>query len=1444
MRLALRSRHICRHTVYISQTTECPVASFAVILAYHGRHVPLEELREVMGVSRDCASAADILHAAKHYGLKARAVRTEIDDLPKHGFPLIAHMNFIHFTVVEGIADGRVFLNDSASGKHDIALERFSDVFTGVALTFESTPEFRPGGTPVAPLRSMLQRFAPWKWSLVLYVLLCVVTSFPVVVAAIAAGGLVDGTMPTGRATWCLAVGMAVGLGIAFFLRELVLARAERSFVFRQTSTFLQHVLTLPFAFFNYRMPADLQTSIRSNRTLAKLVAQDIAHTIAAAIEMVILAVAIVCVQPVVGTVVASAAVVQSWILLLLGRACPRRRVTTAYREADGRAIAMFERMELQRTGGLDAENIAGQCAASANEISTAHELGELEAWAKAVPHFFMFLGGFVVLASGIFMLGHEPPAVGTLVALHILTYGLFRASVRITEFPSLYEQIDEAVNRIQEVEDIESGRSGPDVAAKPASGVLPEPALALHNVTFGYARHKPPQIEDISLVVRTRGMLGITGTSAGGKSTLAGAIAGLHRPWSGHIELDGKPLDSYSRNELARKIAWTSKTPVLFEGTLRENLTLWDDSVSDNALQDAIRDACLEDVVSERGDSLEARVSSRGANFSGGQRQRIEVARALVRNPSLVILDEAIDAIEPRLDGKILDNLRERGCTLIVITHRASTLERCEDVIKIERGRVVSGKTMPQVEDPAATRDSPFHGHRTSGSDHQNSRCTADTSHSPHVRDPQTQGALSAVFKVVADATRLAATSSDSIAVTQDEAGVLRLARQANLQARPVRLVLNNWWQRDNGPLIGFQGKDKKPIALLPQAGRPYLVCDPRDGRRRVATADLAQQIDRRAYTLHGRLSDQVTRLSQLLLAGLPLVRADIATGVLCSAAISSLALAPAVAVIAIDTISRPAALIAGFGLAALSTLLFGFVQHLAEMRVTARLKDAAHAGLWYRIYRLPVSYFRRKRAGELLRYTKAAEEYCVVLVDAVIASTTFIMPCVVVLAVVGWFTPSAAGVACLLLALPLIIAATLTAAERILEERVYNMSNSNASFLFDALRGFARLWSGNSERRVIAEWEKRLHAQVSLEEELRRRQAWRCLLKGWYPSVAIVTYAVVVVMRHPSTSSHVIGGVIWAFGVAASMLPGVIDAVVSFGQARLQRERGEPLLRTAFETSNGKRRPEMLQGAIDVRNVTFSWDPPGATTATSHSAGDNRSWSGRCRNDRTVLDNVSLRVEPGEFVALAGPSGGGKSTLLRLILGFENPHEGVVLFDDVPLVEWDLTSLRTQIGAVLQEDAIDVCTLRGNLAGTAPYGMDEIWEATRIAALDDDIRRMPMGIQTILQDDMLSSGQKQRLLIAAKVLRHPRVLFLDEATSALDDTLQRRVMANIRALGITCVFVAHRASTVLHADRVIVIDDGRVVQSGRPTALFETSGPLATLHERDQEKILAGAV
>ena len=525
----------------------------------------------------------------------------------------------------------------------------------------------------------------------------------------------------------------------------------------------------------------------------------------------------------------------------------------------------------------------------------------------------------------------------GTVVALFVLAPRLLLPLRQLLASAGGWGQIATQVRILQEALAVPADprlAQGAAAAADPPGRVAGP--LSLRGVSFGYAPRQPPLLHDVDLDVAPAEQLGIVAPSAGGNSTLAGLLVGLHRPWAGRVELAGRPLDELPPAVLARSVGWVPKAPLLFEGTVRENLSLWDPSIGEEALRAAVRDAELSDVLAQRAGGLDSPVDHRGRNLCGGQRLRLELARVLVRDPALIVVDEAFDVLELPLEEAIRANLRRRGCALVLISQRAESLRSCDRTVVLEQGTVVAenGSAVAAVAAGFQPADAP---RQVENSPPQEPDDIAPID--PWARPCR---GLAAAFRAAAAAVGEMVEVSDDAAET-----VPQLAQVTGLRVRRVRFRRGDWWRDDHGPLLALRDDDTA-VALLPQASG-YVCFDPAAGSRRRLTAADAVRLVRTAFMIYDRSWQQVRRPWDLLRQAALAARGDLALVVLTALAAALLtAVAPLAG--ASLVVHWRTAVLAGIALAAAGLLLCDAIGTAAPAlpgpRGARRVRGAVGAG------------------------------------------------------------------------------------------------------------------------------------------------------------------------------------------------------------------------------------------------------------------------------------------------------------------------------------------------------------------------------------------------------------------------------------------------------------------------------------------------------------------
>jgi len=701
---ARTTKRVRTPTVLQMEMVECGAAALATVLGHYGRIVPLEELRGECGVSRDGTKASNILKAARKYGLKAKGFSKRPEKLPEMGMPIIVFWNFNHFVVVEGFSKNKVYLNDPAVGPRKVTREEFNNGFTGVVLALEPGPDFEPGGRRRSFWAALWRRLERSQAGLTYVILASLALSLLGLVVPVFAKVFVDYILVAQFSSWVLPllIGMAatgVVLAVVTWLQRHFLLRLSTKLSVTSSYRFLRHLLRLPVEFFTQRYGGEVGSRIEINDRLAQLLSGELSVNILNG-AMAILYVALMLYFDALLTIIA---VVIAALNVVALRYVSRRRKDVNMRmlneqgKMTGTAMSGLQAIEtLKATGGES--DFFSRWAGYLAKVMVARQRMELFSnGLNAVPSLLTTLGTIAILGIGALRVMDGQMTIGTLVAFQALMFGFMEPVNQLVGLGATLQEVQGELNRLDDVmryevqEDLKEDDFDP--ALEDESPKL-SGSLELKNISFGYSPLDPPLIRKFSLAMSPGSRVALVGASASGKSTVSKIVSGLYAPWSGEILLDGRPKGDIPRAVVTNSVAMVDQDFFLYEGTVREVLTMWDHTIREEDIVRAAKDACIHDDIAARAGGYDSIVEEGGRNFSNGQRQRLEIARALVGNPSLLILDEATSALDTVTEKQIDESLRRRGCTCLIVAHRLSTIRDCDEIIVLDRGKAVQRGT------------------------------------------------------------------------------------------------------------------------------------------------------------------------------------------------------------------------------------------------------------------------------------------------------------------------------------------------------------------------------------------------------------------------------------------------------------------------------------------------------------------------------------------------------------------------------------------------------------------------------------------------------------------------------------------------------------------------------------------------------------------------------
>lgn len=689
-------------TVIQMEAVECGAASLASILAYYGKYVPLEQLRLDCGVSRDGSSALKIIQAAQNYGLEAGGYKKDLEELYEIQAPCILFWQFKHFLVLEGFSKNKVFLNDPATGPRTITYEELDQGYTGVMLAFTPSKDFKRGAKPPLFIKEIFQRVESSISSLLYLLAISLLLILPGLAFPVFTRIFVDDFLIKPNFAWELNFILAILFttavaGILTGLRQYCLNKFDIKLSVTFSSTFLWHLLRLPVAFYTQRYSGEIAYRMNFNDSIAQTLTGPLAATFLDLFLTIFYAIIIFLYDVQIGFMAVAALLLNIGLMIWIQRT--RTDAYARFRQEQGAlastAVGAIQQIETIKASGIESSvfaRLAGHIARNGNGLQM---IGKKDALLLNAPLLFQTLVIAGLLTLGGWRVVTQDVTIGMLMALYLLLIAFLQPVSRFVNFSQIIQNMSIHLSRLNDVMRNPVDFRYQKQKLEPTAKTKLEGFLTFQDVTFGYIPSDPPLIEGLSFSLTPGKRIALVGPSGSGKSTVAKLACALYRPWQGLIHYDKLPFEDIEFELFHNSVACIDQDILLFEGTVWDNLTLWDTTITEEMVIAATKDAAIHDTILSRHDlGYKAPLIEGGRNLSGGQRQLLEIARALVKRPSILIMDEATSALDSETEKTISDNIRRRGCTCLMIAHRLSTIQDCDEIIVLEQGKVVNRGT------------------------------------------------------------------------------------------------------------------------------------------------------------------------------------------------------------------------------------------------------------------------------------------------------------------------------------------------------------------------------------------------------------------------------------------------------------------------------------------------------------------------------------------------------------------------------------------------------------------------------------------------------------------------------------------------------------------------------------------------------------------------------
>ena len=699
------SKYVKTPTVFQREVNECGAASLTMIFAYFGKFLPLEQMRIETGVSRDGCNAGNIMRAAKKYGFECHGYRKEPEDLKSLQPPCIIHWNFNHFVVFEGFKGKYVYINDPAMGRRKLTPEEFDDCFTGIVLTFKTTDKFQKEKKKSTTLEFIKKRLLGQYGIILKLIFVGLLLVFPGLIIPILSQVFMDDILVGGNTDWFVKLILFMVATVILqtsltFYRGKLLVKLQKKMVLLSAREFIEKMFRLPISFFDQRYVGDLSSRVSDNANVSNFLAGELAETVLNIIVAIFYLLLLF---------------LYSWELTLISLTSVMINVVVIKITSDkisdysikmqqdagklsGVVCAGINITSTLKASGAENEYISRVLGYNAKVISVEQNLSRSQQIISAIPDAVKMLADILILLCGGYLVINGKMTIGMLVAFTSLFGSFFQPIDKLAGF---VKNIQTTKANIDRVEDIMKYPIDEKYASKSQKNDIKTKlngSVELKDISFGYSPLKSPIVSDFNFKISCGSSIAFVGASGCGKSTVSKVVSGLYKPWTGELLFDNIPVGEIPNEVLNASVSTVSQNITLFSGSIRDNLTLWNSNISESDMVAAAKDACIHDIISQKSGAYDFHLDEGASNLSGGQRQRLEIARALATNPTVLIMDEATSALDPLVEKQIMDNIKKRGCTCVIVAHRLSAIRDCDQIIVMEKGKIVQRGTHEEL--------------------------------------------------------------------------------------------------------------------------------------------------------------------------------------------------------------------------------------------------------------------------------------------------------------------------------------------------------------------------------------------------------------------------------------------------------------------------------------------------------------------------------------------------------------------------------------------------------------------------------------------------------------------------------------------------------------------------------------------------------------------------